>query len=417
MTTAIPPGTLADLVEPTLPEAVGIRHDLHRHPELGYEETRTAEVIARRLSELGVEHHTDLAGGTGVLGFIPATAGGTEVPTVALRADIDALPIHEQSGAAHTSTIPGRMHACGHDGHTAGLLAAAHAIASATDRPNHTLLLFQPAEEGGAGAKRMIEDGALDGSRLGAKADAVFGLHGWPDLELGHTATRPGPLLAAADQFRITVKGRGGHAAFPHLAADPVLAAAHITTALQHIASRRVSPVDSVVVTVASIKAGEAHNVIPGEAHLKGTVRTLLPETRTLAEVELRRTAESIAGAMDATAEVRWDQGYPATINHPGAAEHFLDAARTELGNERVHTLPTPFMGGEDFAFYGEVAPACFFIVGLRPPDQHTYPGLHTPQFDFNDDALKIGVTLFARLALTPLPNLANDARGTPTGA
>jgi hippurate hydrolase len=402
--TAPTASTLAERVTESIPDAIKLRHQLHANPELGYQEHRTASLIAQRLASLNIEHITGLAKGTGLIAHIPATNDPDEAPTIALRADTDALPITEQTGAPYASNNEGVMHACGHDGHTANLLATAATLAASQERPNNVTLLFQPAEEGGAGARRMVEDGALNGTRLGKPADAIFGLHGWPELPLGTAASRPGPLLAATDEFRITVRGNGGHAAFPHNCTDPVLTAAHITTALQHIASRRVAPVDAAVVTVGAINAGTAFNVIPDTATLKGTVRTLLPETRQLAERELRRTAEGIATAMGASAEVEWHTGYPATVNDHAATEHFFDTARRELGNDAAINLPTPFMGGEDFAFYAQHTPACFFIVGLKPPNADTYPGLHTPLFDFNDDALPIAARLFAALATEPLP-------------
>ncbi len=395
---------LGELIQTELPTAIEIRHALHRQPELGYAEHRTAERIAARLTELGIEHKTGLARGTGVLAHIPATIEPERAPTVALRADIDALPIAEQTGLPYASESPGLMHACGHDGHTANLLAVAAVLAELDFRPNNVTLLFQPAEEGGAGADAMIADGALNGTALGPPVDCIFGLHGWPDLPLGHVATRPGPLLASTDEFTVTIRGKGGHAAFPHNTHDPVVVAAHVVTALQSIASRRTRPTDSIVVTVGAIHAGSAPNVIPSEAVMKGTMRTLDAETRAMGEADFRRIVTGVAEAMHATAEIDWHTGYPVTHNDPAAAAHVRAIAVEALGDERVVDLPEPFMGGEDFSFYSQHVPAAFFIVGLKPPHADAYPLLHTPGFDFNDDAFAVGIELFVRLALATPP-------------
>ena len=340
-----------------------------------------------------------------MVGFLPATAVAPEsAPTVGLRADIDALPITEETGLEYASSTPGLMHACGHDGHTANLLAAAAVLAKLDRRPNNVTLLFQPAEEGGAGAKAMIDDGALDGSRIGTPVDAVFGLHGWPQLEAGVVGVKPGPLLAATDDFTVTIRGDGGHAATPHMCVDPVVAAAHVVVALQTIASRRVDPTDSIVVTVGSLRAGTTRNVIPDAAELIGTVRTLTPESRRLAETEFHRIVDGVSASLGATATVDWRPGYPVTLNHPGATAHVRSLAVETLGAARVVDVPAPFMGGEDFSFYSQNVPASFFIVGLRPDDHPAYPSLHTSRFDFNDDALRVCANLFVRLATTRLP-------------
>jgi amidohydrolase len=295
------------------------------------------------------------------------------------------------------------MHACGHDGHTANLLATARVLANTSERPNNVTLLFQPAEEGGAGAKRMIEDGALNGSRLGKPVDQIYGLHGWPELPAGQVATRIGPLLAATDEFSVTIRGKGGHAAYPHGCTDPIVVAAHIVTALQTIASRRVMPVDAVVVTVGSIHAGSAHNVIPDTAQFIGTIRSLTDATRTLAEEEFRHITSTVAEAFGATAEIGWQEGYPTTKNHPDAVRRFRSIAEGAIGAENVIDKDEPTMGGEDFSFYTAHAPSCFFFLGLRPEGYHTYPNLHTPTFDFNDGVLPLGIDLFRRLALEPI--------------
>lgn len=403
-TTSAHPTTAPTLITDAAAWAADIRHEIHANPELGYEETRTARLIRATLDEIGIEHVDGLAGGTGTLAHLPATTNPESAPTIALRADIDALPIQEETGKPYASQTPGRMHACGHDGHTANLLATARVLAETPNRPNNVTLLFQPAEEGGAGARRMIEDGALDGSRLGNPVDQIYGLHGWPQLEAGRVATRVGPLLAATDEFSVTIRGKGGHAAYPHECTDPIVVAAHVVTALQTIASRRVAPVDAVVVTVGAIHAGSAHNVIPDTAQLIGTIRSLTDATRKVAEKEFRHITATVAEAFGATAEIHWEVGYPCTKNHPEAVRRFRAIAEPAIGPENVLDRDHPTMGGEDFSFYTEHAPACFFFLGLRPEGYHTYPNLHTPTFDFNDAVLPLGIDLFRRLALQPIP-------------
>ncbi len=380
-----------------------VRHELHRHPELGYEETRTSEVVRRELEELGVEFKAGLAGGTGVLGWIPATSDPGSAKTVALRADMDALPITENTGKDYTSENPGVMHACGHDGHTSILIGAARTLSAMPERPNNVLLVFQPAEEGGAGGERMCDDGCLNGSLLGKPADVIYGLHGWTDIPIGSVSTRVGPMLAATDEFTVTINAKGGHAAYPHYCIDPVVIASHIVTALQSIASRRADPLDSVVCTVGSIHAGHANNVIPDTCELKGTIRTLRAETRELAEAEFRRIVTGVAESFGAGAEIDWHVGYPVTKNHEAPTQKFRGVARRALGDDRVLEFENPGMGGEDFSFYGHHVPACFFLLGLLPDGQTKMANLHTPEFDFNDDALPIGIEMMARLATEPV--------------
>ena len=393
---------LAQLIESITPHATNLRRDLHAHPELMFEEKRTAEIIQRELAQLRIDFVPDLARGTGVLAHIPATE--TSDTTIGLRADIDALPILEQTGLPHASTHRGVMHACGHDGHTAILLAAARTLAALDHRPNHVTLLFQPAEEGGAGGDLMVKDGALDGSRLGDPVTHLYGLHGWPMMALNTLATRTGPLLASADEFAITVHGRPGHAAMPHLTADPVVAAAHITTALQTISSRNADPVDAVVVSVTDISTpNDASNVIPPSARLIGTVRTLSDHHRDLAQDRLTEIARSVATAMGATAEVDYRRGYPVTTNHADATDRLTRVVNAAFGENTVQHLPAPFMGAEDFSYYCKQVPSCFFLIGLNPDPGSAAPGLHTPHFDFNDAAIPTAVQTFTRLCLEPL--------------
>jgi amidohydrolase len=403
------------LVRDRLPELVAIRRDLHAHPELGYAETRTSGVVQRELAAAGVAHRAGLAGGTGVMAHIaggPAARPGgrrsaerSDAPAIGLRADMDALPIQEETGCPYASTSPGTMHACGHDGHTAILIGAARVLADVAREvplPRPVSLLFQPAEEGGGGAARMIEDGCLDGRALGPPIERMFGLHGWPRLETGLLATRAGPLLAAADEFAIVVRGSGHHAAFPHHGTDPIVAAAAIVTALQTIASRNVDPLDAVVVSTTTFHGGTAHNVTPAEVRLGGTVRTLGEDVQAKAVRRMREIAEGVAAAHGCRAEVEYDVGYPVTRNDEGAVAAFRAVATATCGADRVIEVPRPFMGAEDFAYYCRVVPSCFFFLGLRPDGRSAMPDLHQSTFDFNDGAIATGVETMCALALAP---------------
>ncbi|MEL7473065.1 MAG: amidohydrolase, partial [Planctomycetota bacterium] len=396
MTTTSP--DVRTLIQNDLPSIVAIRRDFHQHPELSYQEQRTSRVVVRELAAAGVEVKAGMAGGTGVLGYLPATVSGREnAPSVALRADMDALPITETTGKPYASTTKGVMHACGHDGHTAMLIGAAKALAKVEQRPNPVTFVFQPAEEGGAGGERLCDEGCLlgeSGGGLGAKVGRIFGLHGWPGVPVGSVATRPGPLLAATDDFNVTIRGVGGHAAYPHAARDPIVAASAVVNALQSISSRSVSPVDSVICTVGAFNAGFANNVIPETANLVGTVRTLRAETRALARQRFFEITESIARAHGAVAEITWHEGYPVTRNDEQATEHFFNVAKRTLGDERVAVHPEPGMGGEDFSYYGQHVPACFFLLGLlaEGDDPMGVPQLHQSGFDFNDDAIPTGI-------------------------
>ncbi len=386
--------TTALNIAPAAERAIELRHDIHKHPEIRYEEVRTAGVVRDELTALGIEHVDNLAGGTGVLAHLP---GGPGTP-VALRADMDALPITERTGKPYASVNPGVMHACGHDAHTAMLLGAARVLKD-LDLPRPVTLVFQPAEEGGAGGKRMVEDGALNGTLLGPKVEEIFGLHGWPDAPLGTVGTIPGPMLASTDEISIRITGAQGHAAMPHQSTDPIVAAAHVVTALQSIASRNTDPLDSVVVTIGMFHAGTAINVIPEAVELAGTIRTLTPECRTMARRRVTEIAQSVAQAMGCKAEVTLHEGYPVTINDAELVTRFHNIATNALGAERTIPMQRPVMGGEDFSFYGSEARACFFILGLCPENQ-TYPLVHTPEFDFNDDAIPTGIEMLVRCAL-----------------
>jgi hippurate hydrolase len=299
------------------------------------------------------------------------------------------------------------MHACGHDGHTAILLGAARVLAAMRDRPRPVTFLFQPAEEDGGGAATLIRDGALGGdgagpAGIGTPVERIYGLHGWPLLPLGVVATRPGPLLAATDDFDLTVRGVQGHAAYPHLAADPIVAGAAIVQALQTLASRRVGPVDSVICTVGQFLAGTANNIIPETARLVGTVRTLRADTRAKVAADFRRIVEQVAAAHGCAAELDWQPGYPMTLNDAAEADRVLRTAAEAFGEARAMLVPEPGMGGEDFSYYGQHARACFFLLGLCPPgaDPARVPQLHQAEFDFADEAIPTGVEMMVRLAL-----------------
>jgi amidohydrolase len=383
---------------------VSLRHDLHEHPELGYQEQRTSSVVAEELAKIGVEHFRGLAGGTGVLAYLPATTKDpAKAQTIALRADMDALPISENTGKSYASKNPGVMHACGHDGHTSILIGAAR-ILNDSERPNNVLLLFQPAEEGGGGGKRMCDDGALTGKVLGNPADMIYGLHGNPYFHVGQIATRTGALLASADGFELKIIGKGGHAAMPHMGIDPVVVASTIITSLQTICSRNVSPLDPIVVTIGKIEAGTASNIIPDKAFMSGTLRALHEETRELGIRRISEMCASVAEGFGAKAEIEWTYGYPVTYNEARATSRFRSIIGSTIGDGLVPDDVLPVMGAEDFSFYGRVVPASFFWLGLKNAGQDFYPNLHAPEFDFNDKSLAVGVRAMCELALSEQP-------------
>jgi amidohydrolase len=390
--------TLEEQINADLSHIVDIRHDLHAHPELGYGEERTSGVVKRELAAAGIEFVGGLAKGTGVLGYLPATTPNAR--TIALRADMDALPIKEATGLAYASKHEGVMHACGHDGHTSIMIGTARLLSKTAERPNNVLFIFQPAEEGGAGGRAMCEDGVLAGSLIGKKADMIFGLHGFPGLHVGQMATRTGSMMASADEFRIHVKGKGGHAAMPHMGIDPIVAASHIVVALQSIASRNINPLDSIVVTIGEFTGGTAHNVIPDRVELHGTLRTLLPETRAYGEKRVTEIAIGVAAALGASAEVEFLGGYPVTCNDAEATDRFRRIV-SETFETGLAPDTAPVMGAEDFSFYGDHAPACFYWLGILPPGQNGYANLHAPEFDFNDAAIPVGIRAMAALALS----------------
>lgn len=404
--TTTPP--LSSLIQDQVNEITEIRRDLHAHPEILFTEERTSRVVQEELGKLGIVHKTHMGGrepntGFGVVAHIPATVDNPG-DCIGLRADMDALPIPEESDIEHKSTVPGKMHACGHDGHTSILIGVARVLMQLEHRPNPVTLVFQPAEEGGGGGDKMCRDGALDGDEangFGPPIARMYGLHGWPDFPLGTVATKKGPLLAATDTFDITIKGVQGHAAYPHLCVDPVVASSHIITMAQSIVSRTTRPTDSVVVTFGSVHAGSAYNVIPETCTLKGTVRTLDMDTRATTKTRFFEIVEQGARAMGCEASIQWNDGYPVTNNDDAEAERIAQVAEeAELAND-FQWVPEPGMGGEDFSYYALRVPSCFYLIGLSEPGRDPYPGLHTPGFDFNDKAIPIGMEMMCRLALS----------------
>lgn len=389
-------------IDALLPHVTAIRHDLHAHPQLAFEETYANALVRRELTDIGIEHVGEIAT-TGVVGWIDPPDGSPAAsrPAVALRADMDALEITEETGLPYASTHPGLMHACGHDGHTAVLLGAARVLHAVRDRlPRPVKLLFQPAEEGEAGAVKMIEQGALTRAIGGHDVAAIFGLHGYPLAPVGQLHSRPGPIMAAADEVRITITGRGGHAAAPYQTIDPVIAAAHVLTALQTVVSRNTRPVDAAVVSITAVHAGKAFNVIPQTAEMLGTIRTLNDTTAELVRRRVVEVAEQTAAALGCTADVQTLIGYPVLNNDPVATDYATAVARRVLGEKNVVAMDAPLMGAEDFSYYANEVPAHFGFIGVRPHDRDSYPGLHHPLYDFSDAALPVGIQLMSRWAL-----------------
>ena len=382
-------GTLEQAIVQMEPELTQVRRDLHRRPELSGREQDTAALVAARLRALGLDVQTQV-GGHGVVAVVPGARPG---PTVALRADMDALPIQEEGEPAYRSEREGVMHACGHDGHTTMLLGAAHALVLARDRmAGDVRLLFQPSEETGAGAAALCAAGVMDG------VSSVFALHAWPPLPVGQVGLRAGAMTASADTFEITIQGRGAHAAYPHLSVDPIVTGAQIILALQTAVSREIDPVQPVVLTVAQFHAGTAPNVIADTARLTGTVRTHSHDVRAAMPDRLRRIAEGVCAAMRAACEVRFSEGTPPVVNDPQATSLAASSAGAALGPENVITLPQASMGAEDFAHYLAHAPGALLRVGLGNPTP-----LHAPTFDFTDAALTVGVRALVSIALHSL--------------
>jgi amidohydrolase len=392
------------LIEPIVrfqEELQQIRRDLHAHPELCFEERRTADIVAQKLIEWDIEVVRGMAE-TGVLGIIHGTRDdGRGTRAVGLRADMDALPMQETNTFPHASVNAGKMHACGHDGHTAMLLGAAHYLAQQRDFVGIVYLIFQPAEEGGGGARHMMDDGLFAKYPM----EAVFGLHNWPGLAVGSFGITPGPMMASSNEFEVVVKGRGGHAAQPHQAIDPVMIAVQIAQSWQTIISRNKNPLDAAVLSITQIHAGSATNVIPDDASLIGTVRTFSVPVLDLIERRMQEIATHTAAAFGATIEFRFKRNYPPLINHIEETAFALEVMQQIVGSERVNAEIEPTMGAEDFAFMLQEKPGCYVFLG-NGEGAHRAAGhglgpcnLHNPSYDFNDDLLPLGATYWVRLA------------------
>ncbi|MBP7667594.1 MAG: amidohydrolase [Burkholderiaceae bacterium] len=387
------------LIESILADAAAIttlRRDIHAHPELCFQEQRTSDVIAKALTDWGIPVHRGL-GKTGVVGIIK---NGTSNRAVGLRADIDALPMQEGNTFAHASKHAGKMHACGHDGHTAMLLAAAKHLSRHRNFDGTVYLLFQPAEEGGGGAREMIKDGLFDKFPM----EAMFGAHNWPGMAVGQFALKSGPCYASSNEFKIILKGKGAHGAMPHLGVDPVPAAAALVQGFQTIISRNMKPIDTGVISVTMIHTGEATNVIPESCEMQGTVRTFTTELLDLIETRMKAMAEATAAAYDCSCEFHFHRNYPPTINHPAETAFAEKVLGEVVGAENV--LPfEPTMGAEDFSYYLLEKPGCYFMIG-NGDGAHREGGhglgpcmLHNPSYDFNDDLIPLGATAWVRIA------------------
>ncbi len=366
------------------------RHDFHRHPELGFQEHRTSAIVAEKLREFGVDEVVTGIARTGVVGVIRGRPGDD---AVGLRADMDALPIMEETGLPHASTAPGVMHACGHDGHTTMLLGAARYLAETRNFPGTVYVIFQPAEEGQAGGALMVKEGLFERFPM----RMVFGMHNWPQIPAGTFVWRNGPIMAACAEFEITVTGRGGHAAHPERTIDPIVTAAHIVTALQSVVSRNVGGADAGVVTVGHISGGHAHNVIPQTVRLLGTARWFAPEIGDVLESGVRRVATGVATSFGANAEVRYERTYIATVNEEAATALTVKAAAAVTGEARVAPMPKPTLGGEDFSFMLAAKQGSYIMLGGGRSESE--PMLHHPRYDFNDEILPIGASYWATLA------------------
>ncbi len=395
------------LVEPVLAfqaELQQIRRDLHAHPELCYEEQRTADVVAARLTEWGIP----VVRGLGITGVVGIIKNGSSPRAIGLRADMDALPLQEINSFDHASKHPGKMHACGHDGHTAMLLGAAHYLSQNRNFDGTVYLVFQPAEEGGAGARRMIDDGLFEQFPM----DAIYGMHNWPGMAAGTFGVVAGPMMASSNEFRVVVKGKGAHAAQPHRGVDPIMVAVNIAQAWQTIISREKSPLDTAVLSITQIHAGSATNIIPDEAVMIGTVRTFTTAVLDLIEQRMQDMATGIAAGFNATVDFGFKRNYPPLLNHPEQTATAVDAMRAVVGLDKVNDNVEPTMGAEDFAFMLQAKPGCYVFLGNGEGD-HRAAGhglgpcqLHNASYDFNDNLLPIGSSYWIRLAEMSLPLL-----------
>jgi amidohydrolase len=368
------------------------RRDFHAHPELRYDVHRTAGAVAEKLKSFGCDEVVPGIGRTGVVGIIRGRKPGNKV--VGLRADMDALPLEEETGLPYKSTVPGKMHACGHDGHSAMLLGAAKYLAETRNFAGTAVVIFQPAEEGGAGALAMIKDGLI--SRFGIQE--VYGMHNYPGLPIGEFAIRPGPIMAAADHLQIEIEGKGGHAARPHLSIDTILVGAQMINQLQSIVARNIDPLDSAVVSVCMFQAGHTDNVIPQHALLRGTARSLTPQVRELLHKRIGEVVEGTARLYGASAKITYTNGYPVVVNHERQTAFAAGVAREIAGKDKVDIEVPPVMGAEDFAFMLAERPGAFIFVGNGDS-----AGLHHPAYDFNDETIPVGTSYWVRLAETAL--------------
>jgi len=377
---------LRDDIDEILPGVIADRRDLHQHPELGFQEVRTSRVVAERLQALGLDDIRTGIAKTGVTGLVRGQAG--EGKTVLLRADMDALPIHEENDVDYRSATEGVMHACGHDAHTSMLLGIARVLQDRRESFAGTVkVLFQPAEEGLGGAEPMIEAGVLDDPPV----DAVFGMHMAQEMPVGTIGLRAGPAMAASDSFRVTIKGKGGHGARPQSTIDPIVIGAYIVTALQTVVSRELNPVEAGVVTVGAFRAGEANNVIPDSAELRGTVRSFLPEIRQQEAARVEALVKGIAAAMRAEVDFHYKWGYPTLVNDPAMTDLARAAVTEVVGAEHVIESPQ-IMGGEDFSYFLQQRPGCFFFVGSKNEERGLVWGHHHPRFDIDEASLGIGI-------------------------
>jgi len=369
------------------------RRDLHAHPQTAFEEAYASDFIVAKLQEFGLQAHRGLAK-TGVVGTLEGSKSASgRLSAIGLRADIDALDVHEENDLPYKSQHPGKMHACGHDGHTAMLLGAAKYLAQTRNFAGTVHFIFQPAEENEGGGRVMVEEGLFDRFSV----DAVFGMHNWPGVPTGEFAVMPGPIMAAYDVFEIVIQGTGAHGAMPHQGIDPIVVASHIVTALQTIASRNTNPMDQIVVTVSQIHAGDTWNVIPAEAILRGTVRTFRESVQDMAEAKIEQIAAGTCQALGAKSELRYERRYPATVNTEQESRWAAEVAAQVVGPDKVVRNPTPSMGSEDFAFMLRERPGCYLRIG----NGTNAPGVHNPRYDFNDEILPIGASYWARLVET----------------
>ncbi|MGI9482778.1 MAG: M20 aminoacylase family protein [Hyphomicrobiales bacterium] len=368
-------------------EMTGWRRDIHAHPETAFEEHRTSAFIAEKLESFGIEIDRGLAG-TGIVGIIKGKGDGDSA--IGLRADIDALDITEQTNKPYSSKNPGKMHACGHDGHTTMLLGAAKYLAETRDFSGTAYVIFQPAEENEGGGRVMVEQGLFEKFPM----SEVYGLHNWPGMKVGEVGVRVGPMMASYDIFDMIVTGHGAHGAMPHQGNDPIIIAAHLVTQLQTIASRNVDPLEAVVVSVTQFHGGDAYNVIPAEVRLSGTVRSFKPEVQDMAENNIKRIAKGVAATYGAEIEVRYERRYPPTVNAEAETHHAARVAAKVVGDKNIHHEIAPVMGSEDFAFMLQEKPGSYIWMGVG----EDVSNLHSPQYDFNDELLPIGASYWATL-------------------